>query len=120
MYPSLMGSYNPWGNLSVLGQGGLNPLETLTGETLSGMGGAGGSVLPYLGIADMLLNPPRGPQDATAIGSPTQSGKPIVTQTQSWGPSMVSGGLRGTMAGAPFGPPGMIIGALMGANQGKK
>lgn len=134
MYPSLMGSYDPWGSLSVMGQSGLGPLESLTSETLTGMAGAGGGmaskILPGFGIANFLLNPPQGPQDAMAIGSPTQGGQPMVTQTQPWGPSAISGGLQGAGAGmgiasiAALSQPWLwpVIGgaALLGANQGKK
>ena len=121
-YFDLLGNApNPFSNLF---SQGLTPLEGLTSETLTGMAGAGGGIadqiLPGLGIANFLLNPPQGPADATTVGSPTQGGKPIVSQVGSWGPTAMKGAMSGVMAGAPFGPPGMILGGLAGYGQGKK
>ena len=104
-----------------MGQPGLSPFEQSVSQTLSsGMGGAGSKILPYLATADFLLNPPRGPEDVMVVGSPTQGGQPIVTQTQPWGPSALSGGFRGAMAGAPFGPIGIGVGAAIGFLGGKR
>ncbi len=125
---------NPFANMSVMGATGLTPLEGLTSETLTGMAGAGSgmasNILPGLGIANFLLNPPRGPADATTVGSPTQGGKPIQTQTDPYFPSMVKGGLSGAGAGAglatiaglsqPWLWPVIGGAALLGGNQGKK
>jgi hypothetical protein len=79
------------------------------------------SLLPYLGIAEFLLNPPTGPRSVTQIGSPTQGAEPMVVQQQSWLPTAMGGGLQGAMAGGiPFGLPGAIIGGLTGFGLGAK
>lgn len=95
----------------------LSPFEEMSSTAI----GAGGfNPLSYLGTAEFLLNPPRGPQDVMAVGSPTQGSEPISIQGQSWGPTAASEALRTAMAGAPFGPWGMAIGGTLGYAQGKK
>lgn len=118
----------PWNQFGI-GGAGVNPLDQflLSQGQVSAAGlnpqvpGAGGvGPLGYLGAANFLLNPPRGPADMMQIGSPMQGNQPIVTQTQPWGAPAASGAMQGAMAGAPFGPIGMGIGGGLGYGMGKK
>jgi len=77
---------------------------------------AGLGPLGYLGMLNLLLNPPLGP---TSSGPQTgSSGQPMVVQEQPWGASAMSGGMQGAMAGIPFGWPGVAGGAALGYGMG--
>jgi len=101
--------YDPYSSIRLL-------VDPVAGEAAFGpLADAGGmGMSSFLGPLSFLMNPPRPLPDQTIIG---QQGQPIITQQQDHTGNAMSGALKGFTAGAPFGPPGMIAGTLIGLSQ---